>query len=402
MSVHASRVIDLAEGGLDADLHLAAELPGSATERRRHPEHDLLVGDAASGVLLRSARLRRERGSGAYRDDRRGVGDVRPWRRRGRTRGVAHSFRVRGLLVADAANGIIRGARLRRGRGSGISGYDRRGVGDVRPWRRWGRTHGFARSFRVRGRAIRRLRSSRRRNRLAQALQQTQKLRPQLLAAQFARETSGLLARRAAAQPREAVPVAFARLIRSEFRPWRRPAPDPPPRSQLSGPGLRHARPLQRPTREPRSPASPSDPRAEVAISRSPTRRRSAQPPRSRGCCAVARDGPHHVCRFRPGVRAATSVPANASVPGRGGARTRCLVNSFRVRRRVIRDLRRSRRGICVSGGDFRPSRGRDRTHGLARSARVRGRAIGNLSSGQGGAFPARSICSTSALADCA
>ena len=157
-SVHASRVIDLAEGGLDADLHLAAELPGSATERRRHPEHDLLVGDAASGVLLRSA-------------------------------------------------------RLRRGRGSGISGYDRRGVGDVQPWRRWGRTHGFARSFRVRGRAIRRLRSSRRCSRGAQALHQTQELRSQCRAAQLVGEARNRVTRGTFAQPLEAFLVTSTDFI---------------------------------------------------------------------------------------------------------------------------------------------------------------------------------------------
>ena len=74
--------------------------PGRATEGRRHPEQHVLVADAANGIIRR-ARLRRGRGSGICGDDRRGVGDDRPWRRRGRTRCLAHSFRVRGCAIRD-------------------------------------------------------------------------------------------------------------------------------------------------------------------------------------------------------------------------------------------------------------------------------------------------------------
>jgi transposase len=42
--IHASRVINLAECGLNADLHLAPELSGRAAERRRHPKRGKLVG----------------------------------------------------------------------------------------------------------------------------------------------------------------------------------------------------------------------------------------------------------------------------------------------------------------------------------------------------------------------
>src|SRR5580693_8446229 len=81
-----------------------------------------------------------------------------------------------------------------------------------------GRTRVLARSLRVRRGAIRAIRRGRHGRDQAQTLHQTLKLRPQGLAAQLTCETLRLLARRAGAQPRQAVPVAPAGPIGREIR----------------------------------------------------------------------------------------------------------------------------------------------------------------------------------------
>ena len=53
---------------------------------------------------------------------------------------------------------------------------------------------------------------------MAQALHQAQELRSQLLAAQFAREARSLVARGAAAQPFQTVPITFADFFRRKSR----------------------------------------------------------------------------------------------------------------------------------------------------------------------------------------
>ena len=317
--VHASRVINLAEGGLDADLHLAAELPGRAAEGRRHPEHDLLVADAANGAL-RGGRLRRGQGGGIFRDNRRGVGDARPRRRRDRTRGF--------------------------------------GVGDVRPWRRWGRTHGFVRSFRVGGRAIRNLPSGRGRNCLAQALQQTLKLRPQFLAAQLVREARGLVARGVAAQPRKAVRVTLADLIRTERRDFgpcggTGRSRGLPHGFRVRGRQIRGLRRGRRGSRVTQALHETQELGSQVLAAQlfcealSLVARGAAAQPRKAVPVAFADFIGGQSRDFRPWRR-------------RG--RSHGLAHSFRVRGRAIRDLRRGRRGNRSERREFRPGRRRSRT----------------------------------------
>jgi hypothetical protein len=48
-AVNSTGVIGKVEGGLDAHLHLAAELLGGSGERRRDSKHDLPVGDPPRG-----------------------------------------------------------------------------------------------------------------------------------------------------------------------------------------------------------------------------------------------------------------------------------------------------------------------------------------------------------------
>jgi hypothetical protein len=80
------------------------------------------------------------------------------------------------------------------------------------------RAHELGPSFRMRRRVIRNLRGGRRGGRVAQAPHEIQELRSQPLAAQFVREARSLVARGAAAQPFQTVPVTFADFVRPKSR----------------------------------------------------------------------------------------------------------------------------------------------------------------------------------------
>src|SRR5208337_5044027 len=166
--------------------------------------------------------------------------------RRGRTRGLARSLRVRRCASRDlrssrrgsrGAQGLDQTQELRTQilasqlLGEARSLFARRAV--AQPLQallvtfadfigrrshlcfcgRRGRTRGLARSLRVRRCASRDLRSSRRGSRGAQGLDQTQELRTQILASQLLGEARSLFARRAVAQPLQALLVTFADFI---------------------------------------------------------------------------------------------------------------------------------------------------------------------------------------------
>ena len=94
-AVLAARVINLVERGLDADLHLAAELARRTAKWRRHPKQDLFLADALNRVIV-GARLSGYLRSGIFCSDQSGIGiPRRPWQCRGGA-SVRRGGRLRG------------------------------------------------------------------------------------------------------------------------------------------------------------------------------------------------------------------------------------------------------------------------------------------------------------------
>ena len=162
----------------------------------------------------------------------------------------------------------------------------------------------------------------------------------------------------------------------------------------LARPGTRHSRHPPRRAREPRAPSSPSDLGPAVAASRNPTHLRSAAASVARGAAAQPRQAV--LVAFADLVRSERRDFRS----WRRRGRTHGLAHSFRVRGRVIQDLRRSGRGSRVSGGDFRPSRDWIAPMALPAALASVDAPLETSGAAGAGAFPVGSSLSTSALAD--